>query len=225
MRLERSYYPPQGPYHSMPDPCDGYLERGHKSWEPAHYRHPGDNRSLPERPEPYEGRAGSFDGHLHPTPSSLRPERTHVHMSHARGRLLAHEAAGDLWLPQPGEYAESRPPPQRRILLQRAGPEEERLIIRRPLSPERCSPSDAWYLDAADHGLAASRRVEYDPRPMPGYPPVKDRGVWRPVPLSPPRVRSSYRRRSPDTGHQSILYAARGAASPREAPESSRISR
>ena len=205
----------------MRDPRDSYLERSHSLWESAHYRHPSASHSLPERLESRDGRAGSFDGQLHPTSPSLVRERTHAHMSHPRARLLAPEPVGGLWLPQPGEYADDRPPPQRRILLQRAGPEEERLIIRRPLSPERHSPADAWYLDSVNGGLAASRRVEYDPRPSSDYPLVKIDGVWRHVPPSSPRKRSAYRRHSPDAGHHSILHAARGATLPREAPESS----
>ncbi len=226
MRLERSFYSPERAYYSMRDPHDKYLERSHSLWDSAHHRHPSDPSSLPERLEPRDGHAGSFDGQLHPRSPSLLRERTHAHMSHPRARLLAPEPAAGLWLPQPGEYADERPPPQRRILLQRAGPEEERLIIRRPLSPERGSPSDAQYLDSVNGGLAASRRVEYDPRPSSDYQLVKDHGVWRRGPLSSSGERSSYRRLSPDAGRHSILHAARGASLPPEAPEpSSRMRR
>ena len=157
-QLERSYYLPEGPYHSMRDPHDGYMERGHDSWASARYRHPSHSRSLPERLEPYEGRAGSFDGQLHPTSASLLPERAHVHMPHPRARLLGPAPAGGPWPPQTGEYANDRQPPQRRILLHRAGPEGGALgypapPVSRAPHPPRCVVSGFYECSRQKGGI------------------------------------------------------------------------
>ena len=223
MRLDRSYYSPEPPYHSMHGSYEGYLDSGHRFGEPARYSHPSESYYLPELLPARE----AHNGRPSREASSRLAERTYMHEPHSRGRLLDPLPSRDLWPPQPAEYADDRQLPQRRMLLQRAAPEEERLIIRRPLTPERYSLREAWYPEAVDGSLAAKRRVEFDPRPLAGYPPVKDHDDWRHNPLPSKHERSSYRRRSPGRGHHSILRAAKGASSPapHEASEPSRTLR
>ena len=226
-QLERSYYPHGGPYHSITAPRDRHLDSGREPWESARYRQPSDHALLLEWPEAHSERTRSYDGRLHSSSLPLPRMDASSYAPHVRALSPSHAHVADPWLLHIADYADKRQPRQ---LQQRPVPEEERLVIRRPLSPEPCRAADAWYSN-----YSASRRVEYDPRPVAGYCPADDYPSQRSLPLlppqertsyrhqspdaghrlPPPQERSSYRHQSPDAGHRSILHAARGVSPPR----------
>lgn len=201
---------PEDAYYGRPGLHDRHWEDNREHWEPARYRHPGNFHLLDERPSPYAEHRRSLEAHMHAR--SPPPPRSHPRMDpfapHLRERSPPHAHAGGPWPPFPHDYLDDRPSPQRSVLVQRAGPEAERLVIRRPLSPEHHSPPESWY-----RVHPADRRVEYSPRPLPVYGPIAHHG--------PPRELlhegGPHWHPSPERGlhRDSVLRAARGAVSPR----------
>lgn len=202
---------------SRPAPHDRHWDIPYDPWESARPRHPGDYHAIDGRLSAHGERPGAFGSPLPARSPPPPPVQRHTVMAHPHNRSPPFAHTG---FPSPQrDYAGDRLLHRHSILLQRGRPEEERLIIRRPLSPERLSQPDIWY--SAEHmnggTHAAARRVEYDHHPVPSYRPVDNHTARRDQPRELPLDRDPYWLLSPNAPRrtESLLQGARGATPPR----------
>ena len=202
---------------SRPAPHDRHWDIPYEPWESARPRRPGDFHFIDGRLSAHGERSRAFGSPLPARSPPPPPVQRHTVMAHPHDRslLFTHTA----FLSPQRDYPDERLPHRHSILLQRGRPEGERLIIRRPLSPERLSQAETWYpaerMNGGTH--AAARRVEYDHHPVPSYRPADNHTARRDRPQELPLDRDPYWPLSPDAPPhtKSLLQGARGATPPR----------
>ena len=205
MRSERLYLPEDG-FHSRHAPNGPAWVSKPRYWVPGEHSEPDRRmRQYPERSVAYSGRMHS--GSL-PMPHMLTPAE--LYAPHFRERSPPQLA----WPALLREYPAERAPPQRSIMLEPAGRAEQRIIIRRPLSPDYRASPHAWHREHADGPRAASRRMDAGLCAAPGYAdehPGRRVSARRVLPEGGPYWEDSPR---PDHAREGVLRAPRGPEHP-----------
>ena len=194
-------------FHSRPAPEEPPWDSGARYW------YPGERDELDRRMRQYPERSVALGGRVRsgplPMPHMLPPADPYA----ARFRERSPPE-----LPWPAllrEYPVDRAPPQRSIMLEQAGRTEQRIVIRRPLSPDYGASPHAWHHRQADGPHRPSRRGQADLiAPPPGYADEhlgRRESARRMLPEGGPYWEGSPR---PDHARESVLHASRGPEHP-----------